>query len=116
MLGLKAGQHYRQLRLDEAVAAVFGYHQTSTEGVQCADGLCVAEREAVGTSVKDIHVRVVRGLGGLDQTGRFGHRLATETSERESVNQACPEWSVVSRRRRSWARHISTHRSGCPMP
>ena len=49
VFGLKLGPRLAvRWRFVEAVAAVLGDHQAPAHGVQRADGICVAEGEAVG--------------------------------------------------------------------
>ena len=76
--------------LVEAVAAVLGDHQAPAQGVQRADGIGVAEGEAVGEQRERERTRVAGGLGGLDQAVRGGHRLLTGTGDRQCDDQACP--------------------------
>ena len=59
-------------------------------GHQRAVGIGVAEGEPVGEQREREHIRVVGGLGGVDQTGRGGHRLVSGTGDRQCEDQACP--------------------------
>ena len=58
VFGLEAGQDARQVGLDEAVAAVLGDRQAPAQGLQRADGIGVAEGEAVGEQRERERTRV----------------------------------------------------------
>jgi hypothetical protein len=95
--GLDAAQVGRQLGFVIAVAAVSSSHQAPPQGVKRAVGIGVAESEAVGEQRERERVRVVGGLGGVDEAVRGGDRLVSETNDRQCEDQACPgEYCVAT--------------------
>jgi hypothetical protein len=68
----------RQLGFDEAVAAFLSDHQAPAEGVECAVGICIAERGGVGSEHEGKRPQVPRCLGGLDKAVRGSHRLLNQ--------------------------------------
>ena len=115
VFGLKAGHTVRHVCFGVAVAAVLGDHQAPAQGVQRLGGISVAEGVAVGVKRKRERIRVVGGLGGLDQAVRGGPRLLTATGDRQCEDQVCPGDFVGVAAASEPGAHHSTHRSGWPM-
>jgi hypothetical protein len=90
MFGLDVGKSARHMRLIATITAILSDYQAPAQGLTRTVGVGIAEGEAVGEKRVRKPPRVVGGLGGVDQAGRGGHRLAIETGRHECDEQACP--------------------------
>jgi hypothetical protein len=81
-----AGQAGRQMGLHVAVAAVLGDHQTPAQGLTRAVRIGIAEGEPVGEQREREDKRVAGRLGGIDQSGRGGHRVVSATGDHQCLD------------------------------
>ena len=115
VFGLKSGQIGRQVDLVGAVAAVLGDHQTPAQGVQRADGIGVAESEAVGEQRK----REPTGCR-LPRRPRSDHSRQPSPPHRNrpivsAMTRACPGECVGVAAACELGAAPLDHRSGWPM-